>query len=358
MAVGRYSSGLILAIKGGMSRLITLACAGVFLSTAPLFAARVLTFEDLQGWAQDDHAAALEVFRTTCGRLDQVTWDRLCQMAQKDIPARGFFELFFRPVALEGSEEVLFTGYFEPILHGSPVPTGKYRTPVYRRPDGFESGSADITRRAIVERGVLRGKGLEIAYVDSEVDLFFAQIQGSATIQMTNGRRIRISYGGHNGHPYSSVGQWLIDRGYIEAHQASARFLKNWARNNQRVAHQAMMSSHGYVFFEEKKISHNDGPRGALLSSLTGLRSIAVDPDVYPLGGVYWIAKDGKDPIDRLVVAQDTGSRIKTRGRIDIFFGTGDQAGRDAGRVRDQGQVYTLMPIDMAYAVMREAQER
>lgn len=361
MAVGRYSSIVITQwMGGGLRRLVTLACAGVFLwmSTLPTFAARVLRFEDLRGWEQDDHAAALEVFRTTCAKMDITTWARLCEMAQRDIPAKAFFELFFRPVVYEGSDEVLFTGYFEPVLRGSRVQTGPYRTPIYRKPDTLNAGSASATRRAIVVDRVLSGQGLEIAYVDNPVDLFFAQVQGSATVQLTNGERIRIGFGGHNGHPYRSMGLWLIERGYIEPHQASARFLRNWAKKNPRVAREAMLASDGYVFFEEIRIDHNEGPRGALLENLTSKRSIAVDPKEYPLGGVFWIEKQGKSPITQLVVAQDVGSRIKTRGRIDIFYGTGEAAGKEAGQTRDIGQIYTLLPIDLAYAVMREAQVR
>ena len=360
MAVGRHSGGVICADLGGVLRcLLTLACAGVFLCVtygAPSQAARVLRFEDLRGWDKDDHTAALEVFRTTCTKLDAATWARLCEMAQGDIPAKAFFEMFFRPVVYEGSEEVLFTGYFEPVLRGSRVQTGPFRVPVYRRPKSLKMGSDRATRRAIVVDRVLSGQGLEIAYVDNAVDLFFAQIQGSATVQLTNGQRIRIGFGGHNGHAYRSMGQWLINRGYIEPHQASARFLRNWAKKNPRVARQAMLASDGYVFFEEIRVDRDEGPRGALLENLTTKRSIAVDPKEYPLGGVFWVEKRGKAPMEQLFVAQDVGSRIKTRGRVDIFYGTGEAAGKEAGQTRDTGRLYTLLPIDLAYTVMREAQ--
>ncbi|MFC3119113.1 murein transglycosylase A [Jhaorihella thermophila] len=318
---------------------------------------RILDFDDLDGWAQDDHAAALTTFLVTCPDLKDPDWQAICAVAQHQKPeaARTFFELFFRPVLISDGSECLFTGYFEPELEGSRTRTARFRYPVYRMPPEAQARSPWLTRREIEESGVLDGRGLEIAWVDDPVELFFLQIQGSGRIRLQDGSTIRVGYGGANGHPYRSVGVELIRRGIYKAHQVSAQVIRNWVRRNPDIGLDLLRHNPSYVFFRVlRAMREADGPRGAMNRSLTPLRSIAVDPAFVPLGAPVWIEKEGHGKMHRLMVAQDTGSAIKGPQRADIFFGTGDAAGQAAGQLRDPGRMVVLLPIQRAYAMAAE----
>ena len=317
----------------------------------------ILSFDQLQGWARDDHAAAFDVFLETCPDLDAPDWRSLCALAQSQdrANARAFFELFFRPVLIEDGADALFTGYFEPELNGSRVPTGRYRHPVYRMPPEARAANPWLTRRDILTSGVMQGRGLEIAWVDDPVELFFLQIQGSGRIRLPDGGMLRVGYGGANGHPYRSIGVELVRRGIFAAHQVSAAVIQNWVRQNGAAGEELLFHNPSYVFFREvNEVPADKGPLGAMNRSVTTLRSIAVDPAYHPLGAPVWIEKDGETPMRRLMIAQDTGSAIKGAQRADIFFGTGDVAGREAGRLRDPGRMVTLLPIQRAYALLPE----
>lgn len=325
-------------------------------SSADELMARILTFDDLDGWAADDHAAALSVFAETCDLIDNPEWPQLCAFAQKSPDARGFFELFFRPVLIKDGAEPLFTGYFEPELHGSRHQTARYRYPVYRMPPDVVSGAPYLSRRDISE-GALSGRGLEIAWVDDPVELFFLQVQGSGRIRLENGSVIRIGFAGHNGRNYRSIGQELIRRGIYDAHQVSAKVIRNWVRRNPVEGDALLNSNPSYVFFRElPRLPAEKGPIGAMHRSITTLRSIAIDPKFTPLGAPVWIEKAGKEPMKRLMIAQDTGSAIKGAQRADIFFGSGESAGDRAGKVRDTGRMIVLLPIQLAYALEERAE--
>lgn len=317
---------------------------------------RVLDFSQLDGWAEDDHAAALRVFLNTCADMKDPDWSSLCAVAQAEARlhtnAASFFELFFRPVMIEDGKPGLFTGYFEPELTGSLTPSARYRFPVYRMPPEARQASVWLSRAEMESTGVMQGRGLEIAWVDDPVELFFLQIQGSGRIKLPNGRSIRVGYAGANGHEYRSIGAELIRRGTFQSHQVSAEVIKNWVRRNPGAGMELLRHNPSYVFFRE--VSHvpaEEGPLGAMNRSVTDLRTIAVDPAFTPLGAPVWIEKDGANPMRRLMIAQDTGSAIKGAQRADVFFGTGDAAGRAAGQLKDPGRLIVLMPIQRAYAL-------
>jgi len=317
----------------------------------------VLDFADLEGWAQDDHAAALTTFRNTCMDRREPDWTSLCAVAENIENPRAFFELFFRPVLIRDGKDALFTGYFEPELDGALRPDARYRYPVYATPPEARGGSF-VSRREIEEGGVLRGRGLEIAWVDDPVELFFLQIQGSGRIRLPDGRMIRVGYGGKNGHEYRSVGQEMVRRGIYQTHQVSAQVIKNWVRRNPAQGQELLWHNPSFVFFREvSEVPADRGPLGAMNRSITTMRSVAVDPAFVPLGAPVWVEKEGQNPIRRLMIAQDTGSAIKGAQRADIFFGTGDQAGRAAGRLRDPGRMLVLLPIQRAYALLSEGGE-
>jgi membrane-bound lytic murein transglycosylase A len=317
---------------------------------------QVLDFSQLDGWAEDDHAAALRVFLNTCADMKDPDWSSLCAVAQAEArlhtKASSFFELFFRPVLIEDGKPGLFTGYFEPELNGSLTPSPRYRYPVYRLPPEARGTSVWLSRSEIETTGALRGRGLEIAWVDDPVELFFLQIQGSGRIKLPNGRSIRVGYAGANGHEYRSIGAEMIRRGTLPSHQVSAEVIKNWVRRNPEEGLELLRHNPSFVFFRE--VSHVPaalGPLGAMNRSVTDLRTIAVDPAFTPLGAPVWIEKDGATPMRRLMIAQDTGSAIKGAQRADVFFGTGDEAGRAAGQLKDPGRMIVLMPIQRAYAL-------
>lgn len=313
--------------------------------------ARILTFDQLDGWASDDHSAALKVFLTTCSSLDGPDWAAVCRLGA-DVPdAKAFFELFFRPVLVEDGTPGLFTGYFEPELDGATRPDARHRYPVYRKPPELKNGTLWFTRREIEEQGLLEGRGLEIAWVDDPVELFFMQVQGSGRIRLEDGSVIRVGYAGANGHPYRSIGKELVRRGVYNEHQVSAQVIRAWVRRNAEAGRELLLSNPSYVFFRVlKDLGPDSGPLGAMNRPLTPLRSIAVDPAFVPLGAPVWLEKGGPGQMRRLMVAQDTGSAIKGAQRADIYFGTGEEAGRAAGMVNDPGRIIQLLPIDIAYA--------
>jgi membrane-bound lytic murein transglycosylase A len=339
----------------GAAVVLSVLMTGHAVSDEPETHYAILGFEDLDGWAEDDHAAALSVFRNTCGDLDEPDWSSLCALAFDATDARQFFELFFRPMLITDGKESLFTGYFEPELSGSPVRTGRYRHPIYRMPPEANDRRPWLTRRDILTTGVMEGRGLEIAWVDDPVELFFLQVQGSGRIRYPDGRVIRVGYGGANGHTYRSIGQELVRRGVYQPHQVSAEVIKNWVRRNPVDGEDLLYHNDSYVFFREvSQVPAERGPLGAMNRSITPMRSIAVDPAFTPLGAPVWVEKDGRDPLRRLMIAQDTGSAIKGAQRADIFIGTGDEAGRTAGRIKDPGRMVVLMPIQRAYAFLPE----
>jgi membrane-bound lytic murein transglycosylase A len=313
----------------------------------------ILGFDDLEGWDQDNHSEALTAFLETCRDLDDADWEALCALALETENAKAFFELLFRPVLIRDGSSMLFTGYFEPELEGSPYQTGSYRFPVYKMPAEARRSQPWLTRRQLLTSGVMENRGLEIAWVNDSVELFFLQIQGSGRIRFPDGRVIRVGYSGANGHNYRSVGQELVRRGIYNAHQVSMQVIRNWVLRNPDAGKELLYHNASYVFFREvSEVPPDKGPLGAMNRSITTLRSIAVDPRYTPLGVPVWIEKKGQDPMNRLMIAQDTGSAIKGAQRADIFYGTGDAAGRIAGGIRDTGRMVVLMPIQRAYALL------
>ncbi|QFS84736.1 Membrane-bound lytic murein transglycosylase A precursor [Roseivivax sp. THAF40] len=318
----------------------------------------ILDFDVLDGWAEDDHGAALTAFLETCRDLKDPDWRALCRAARDDPDPRAFFELFFRPVRIthgagEGTDKALFTGYFEPELDGALRPGGKYRWPVYKMPPEARAAGQWLTRRDILTSGVMEGRGLEIAWVDDPVELFFLQIQGSGRIRLPDGGVIRVGYGGSNGQEYRSIGVEMIRRNILPEHRVSAEVIKNWVRQNPVQGEELLFHNPSYVFFREvSEVPAHKGPLGAMNRSITPMRSIAVDPAYTPLGAPVWIEKDGRDALRRLMIAQDTGSAIKGAQRADIFAGTGADAGAWAGTLKDPGQMYVLLPIQRAYALL------
>lgn len=328
----------------------------VFAMIASPVASQVLTFAELDGWATDDHQAALAVFLETCSALDDPDWVPLCRLAddagKTPTGARGFFELLFRPVVV-GDQPALFTGYYEPELAGSPVRTPNFAYPIYRKPPELAEGAIWHSRETIETQGLLRGRGLEIAWLDDPVEVYFLMIQGSGRIRMPDGQVVRVGYGGKNGQPYRSIGQEMIRRGLMAESDASAQSIRAFVRRNPALGADLLTFNPSFVFFRKlPDLPAEKGPIGAMGRSITPLRSVAVDPDFAPLGAPVWVEKNGLNPIRALMIAQDTGGAIKGPQRADIFYGTGPAAGEAAGAVKDGGRMVLLLPIDRAYAML------
>jgi membrane-bound lytic murein transglycosylase A len=317
-----------------------------------------LRFSEILGWGQDDHAAALDTFRKSCGRtprnslVTDAEWRGVCQAAEYAFDARTFFEAAFRPVVITDGASPLFTAYFEPELIASPVRTGPFQHPIYRPPP--ELNQPWLTR-AQIENGILEGRGLEIAWLADPVDAFFLHVQGSGRLAMTDGSVKRVGFADRNGHPYRSVGRHMAQLGIFSIHQASAANIRAWVQRNPRDGQRILQHNPSYIFFREiTDLSPEDGPIGAMSLPVTARRSAAVDPAYTPLGAPVWIETDiSTGPWAQLMIAQDVGSAINGAQRADLFLGSGSAAGDLAGRVKGDGRMITLLPVATADRLLR-----
>lgn len=355
-------------------------------------------FEDLPGWSHDDHLAAFKAFQKSCDRVTTLAAqgtpagrapaqpgllaacnDAVSISKPTAAEARAFFERHFLPHRVRhGRAEGLLTGYFEPVLDGSRVPTERFKVPVYRRPPDLENVKDEAVRgaagvglthvrrlgdkreayptRAAIEQGALAGKGLELVYLADPVDTFFMHIQGSGRIRLTDGTSIRIGYDGKNGHPYTSIGRYLIDKGLLAADRISLDSLAKWLRADLKRGREVMWQNASFVFFRELEGAAG-APNGALGIPLTAGRSLAVDASIHALGTPVYVsaptlkhASKGS-PFARLMIAQDVGSAITGPERGDIYFGSGSTAGKLAGVTKHVGNFFVLLPNDVKTGV-------
>jgi membrane-bound lytic murein transglycosylase A len=338
---------------------------------------RAADWSALPDWGADKLAEALPALLLSCVSLkSQPEWQSACDAALQ-VPGgdpeavRQFFESGFVPYAVhnaDGSTEGLVTGYYEPLLRGSRAPSKIYRFPVYGVPEdllvvdltevqpnlkgvrlrGRLQGNRVVPyyTRAEIERGEAAVRGREILWVDDAVELFFLQVQGSGRVKLPNGEIVRIGFAEHNGHPYKSIGRVLVERGELPQDKASMQGIKQWGKQNPDLLPLLLQQNPAYVFFRESP-SSSPGPVGALGVALTPGRSIAVDSSVVPLGAPVFLSSTwplSARPLNRLVLAQDTGSAIKGAVRADFFWGFGDEAGQTAGRMRQNGRMWVLYP--------------
>ncbi len=334
----------------------------------------------LPGWSEDDLTLAWPAFLQSCrGLKNNPAWTGVCQAAAQQAPLpegpaiRAFFEQQFLPWQInqaEGGVEGLVTGYYEPLLRGSRQPTAQYRFPIHAAPDdllvvdlaslypelknlrlrGRIQGNKVVPyfNRAEIEAGAAPVRGKELVWVDDVVDLFFLQIQGSGRVKLENGETLRIGYADQNGHPYRSIGKWLVDKGELTLDKASMQGIKEWGRRNPERLPELLNANPSYVFFRELP-NHLPGPLGALGVPLTAERSIAIDPRGTPLGAPVWLATtrpNSSEILNRLMLAQDTGGAIRGNVRADFFWGFGDEAGRQAGSMKQKGRMWVLLPRD------------
>ena len=359
---------------------------------------RPVTFAELPGWARDDHLAAFRTFLASCDRVIARGRDGAAEGDAKRprVPpaalvavcietrqiagqvtsreaARAFFEANFTPNAVaKKGQSGLLTGYYEPVLEGSRTPEGRFQTPIYKRPPDLVNVVHDTQRgtlkpgalthlrktatgtepyftRAEIEGGALKGKGLELLYLADSVDIFFMQIQGSGRIRLPDGSTVRVHYDGKNGHPYNSIGRYLIEKAILAADRVSMQALMAWLRADPERGRQVMWQNTSYVFFRELK-DDQGAPLGALQVPLTPGRSLAIDPSYHALGTPIYISVPSMrhggvpTPFHRLMVGQDVGSAIRGAERGDIYFGSGEEAAKLAGNTQNPGRFFVLVP--------------
>jgi len=333
---------------------------------------------DLHGWADDDLGEAHGALLHSCGVLSRQTpWRAACDEAAALKPdrrsLRRFFEAHFRPwrvVNPDESREGLVTGYYEPLLRGRRDRSKATPHAIYGVPDDLlvvDLGELYPELKNFRLRGRIEGRkvvpywsraelaqhearlaGKALFWVADPIELFFLQVQGSGRIELPDGSRVRVGYADQNGHPYHSIGRWLVERGELRLEQASMQGIQAWARANPARLGELLNANPSYVFFREQPGSRG-GPIGALGVPLTAGRSIAVDPRNIPLGAPVFLATThpgGEQPLRRLVLAQDTGGAIKGAVRADFFWGFGAEAGALAGRMRQKGEMWVLLPGD------------
>jgi len=341
-------------------------------------------------WQDDSMGDAWTAFLRSCATLvKQSGWQAVCSEAMAMTPpddkaARAFFEQRFQPYQAtqdDGSPDGLITGYYEPLLKGDRVRTERARYPLYAAPDdlitvdlasiypelkslrlrGRLVGNKIVpypTRKEIELSGNGNGssfKGKPIAWADDPVDLFFLQIQGSGRIELPDGSHMRVGYADQNGYPYQSIGKLLVERGELKLEQASMQGIKEWGAKHPDKLPELLASNPSFVFFRELP-DGLPGPLGSLGVPLTGGRSIAVDPKFIPLGAPVFLATtqpNSAQPLNRLVMAQDSGGAIKGGVRADFFWGFGDEAGQLAGRMKQRGRMWVLLPKDYPLTTVR-----
>lgn len=349
-------------------------------------------FAAIDGWDEDDHAAALACFaRSGVSLLERAPGpapapdpeEPLRNAARQAVgiagaaspqEARTFFETYFMALAIEA--EGFVTGYFEPEIEASRTPDVRFAVPIYARPDDLieigedappgwdrtirfarrgERGPEPYLDRAAIETGALAGRGLEIAFVEDPVDAFFIHVQGSARLRLRDGSAMRIGFAAKSGHPYTSIGRIAVERGLLPRERADKDGLEAWLKANRAAGVALMRENRSFIFFQERRgLGETDGPVGAAGVPLTPGRSLAVDRTKTGFHLPVFVSApslsdpDRPDrPFRRLMIAQDTGSAILGPARGDIFVGSGPDAGSVAGRIRHGARMIVLAPREM-----------
>ena len=331
--------------------------------SAPILQARsrwtAVRWADLPGWQDDALHEAWNAWLKSCERPGPAFAPLCAQVRALSIAdtdeQRDWLTSRLQPYrveALDGATEGLLTAYFEPLLEASRTAYAQFTVPLYQPPVGLAQRKPWYTRQEIdtlaQARAALRGR--EIAFLADPIDALILQIQGSGRLRVnqTDGTQVmlRLSYAGSNEHPYKSVGRWLIDQGALR--DASWPAIKAWLQRNPERVNELLWSNPRTVFFREERLSEQEsvwGPKGAQGVALTPGRSIAVDPASIPYGTPVWLASSGPAiKLQKLVLAQDTGSAITGAVRADYFAGWGAQAADLAGRMKQPLRMWVLWP--------------
>ena len=343
--------------------------------TPPATPKRIITavsFSDLSGWQNDAVGEAIPALRRSCAHLVKKSdWAKPCAALatindNENQAARNYFTTWFQPYAVSdnGNSDGLFTGYYEAELHGSIKRHGAFQTPIYARPhDLINVDLGDFKTdwkgkhivgkvvgqnlkpyddRATIAHGSLANRAEPLAWVDDPISAFFLAVQGSGRIQLDDGRTLRVGYDGANGHDYIAIGRKLADSGDLPK-PVTMQSIRAWLTAHPNRRDDVMNLNPSFVFF---RILQGDGPIGAEGVALTARRSLAVDPNFTMLGTPVWLdSSDGSNiPLQRLLIAQDTGGAIKGVVRGDVFWGFGAEAESKAGAMQSRGRYFMLLP--------------
>jgi membrane-bound lytic murein transglycosylase A len=347
-----------------------------------------IDFSSLPGWNKSDAVAAFSAFHKSCAEIVKrpvtspmgglyggtaADWRGACAAAPPDDisskDARAFFENAFTPLALTagGNAAGLFTGYFEPEIRGSRTQHDSYRIPVYGLPPDLVSVDLGLFREALkgeriagklqgnklvpyATRAEIDAKGLANArvlfYADDPVAVFFLQVQGSGRVVFDDGSHARAVYAGGNGWPYAAIGRRLVARGALTNENLSMQAIRDWLKRNPKDARATMETNRSYVFFVlEPPGDPSLGSKGSEGVTLTPQASVAIDPRIHPFGMPVFLASPD---LNRLAIAQDTGSAIRGPLRGDFYWGAGANAEARAGAMKSNGRLFVLLPKPFA----------
>ena len=359
-------------------------------TTAPL-ALQPASFSALPGWEHEDFTNFAQAYDRSCNRILKKgsqdllgvdakfgraqEWQIACRKFSKidknnRTAVKQFFEQNFVPYSVTAGRdpEGLFTGYYEAALRGSKTRKGPYQYPLRARPDDLimvnlgefreelkgqriagrvKGGNLKPyeTHAEIVSGKLPKDQDKPLVWVDSPVDAFFIQVQGSGLVTLDDGSLMRVGYAGQNGHPYYAIGRELVKRGELQKENVSLQTIREWMENHPDQAPDLMTTNKSYVFFRELD---GEGPVGGEGIPLTAQRSLAIDHSIIPYGMPVWLHAgapvEGQGNIARLMVTQDTGGAIRGPVRGDFFWGYGDQAEHMAGLMKSKGRYWFLMP--------------
>jgi membrane-bound lytic murein transglycosylase A len=351
-----------------------------------------VTFAELPGWHADDprpviaalsrchrQVTTAKPYRT--GSLGISTDDLLPAFAAAgggfadEREARAFFEERFVPFRIRPDDRPagFVTAFYEPEVEVRATPNGEFRFPFYRRPDDLvdiddtnrpegmdpyfafgrlrDGRIEEYPDRRAIEEGFLAGRGLEIAYARSKVDVFFIHVQGAARLVDPDGSLRRITYAAKTGHCFSAIGKLLIERGKIDAATVSMASIRGWLAAHPEKVDEVLWHNRSFIFFRVAPVDDDGlGPVAAAKVPLEPGRSLAVDRLIHTFGVPFFVASeslthlDGGRPFARLMLALDTGSAIVGPARGDIFTGSGDEAGNRAGSVRNDADFFIFIP--------------
>jgi membrane-bound lytic murein transglycosylase A len=354
-------------------------------------------FTALPGWKDDDpsslfavmqrcrqHMRTVKPYRTGSLGIPSQALEKIFAAAdgfprQSAEEARRFFETHFQPflICRNDGQPGFVTAFYEPEVEVSAVPDAVWRYPFYRRPDDLvdlddsnrpldmdasyafgrrtDTGIEFFWDRQAIDQGALDGRGLEIAWARSRIDVFFAHVQGAARLRYPDGSVQRITYAAKAGHPFTGIGRHLVDVGEIAAADISMQTIRRWLAEHPRRQDEILWQNRSYIFFREAPVDDPAlGPVAAAKVPLEPMRSIAVDRLIHTFATPFYVDSrnlthltDGK-PFQRLMMALDTGTAIVGPARGDIFTGSGEAAGEPVGNVKNQADFYIFVPRDMA----------
>ncbi len=345
--------------------------------TQPYALLKPASWAELPGLAKEDWVTSWRAWMQGCqGLKNKPDWQAVCAVAllvkaDDAVAIQAYWQQYFNVYQTqqpEGAPQGLMTGYYQPVLKGARTASARYTVPLYKTPADLITVSLsglfpELKYKRV--RGRLQGQSLipyytradieqtqsplagnELLWVNDAVEAFFLQVQGSGIVELENGERLPVGYADQNGHPYQSIGKLLVERGEMVASEASMQGIKTWGQQHPDQLRALLDANPSYVFFKFLP-SGLSGPLGALGVPLTAARSIAVDPFYIPLGAPVYLATtypNSEAPLQQLMQAQDTGGAIKGGVRADVYWGEGESAGKLAGAMRQQGQLWVWLP--------------